>query len=82
LKYIIEFKNTAFKDLEKINRKDALRIMVKIKSLENGLEGNIKKLTNFTPEYRLRIGDYRVLLEALEGKIIIYRIKHRKESYR
>lgn len=56
--------------------------MAKIKSLENGLSGDIKRLTNFTPEYRLRVGDYRVLLETSDDKIIVYRIKHRKESYR
>ncbi|MBI4688494.1 MAG: type II toxin-antitoxin system RelE/ParE family toxin, partial [Nitrospirae bacterium] len=45
-------------------------------------KGNIKKLTNHTPEYRLRVGDWRVLFEVLEDNIIIYRIRHRKEVYR
>ncbi|MDM3847075.1 MAG: type II toxin-antitoxin system RelE/ParE family toxin [Aphanizomenon gracile PMC638.10] len=34
-------------------------------------------LTNFTPEYRLRVGDYRVLFELEEQTIIVYRVKHR-----
>jgi mRNA interferase RelE/StbE len=38
-------------------------------------------LTNFTPEYRLKIGDYRILFEIEEQEIIIHRIKHRKEAY-
>ena len=42
---------------------------------------NIKKLTNFEPAYRLRIGDYRVLFDVEENIIIIGRILHRKESY-
>jgi len=82
LKYFIEFKTTALKDLQKINRIDAFRVMEKIKILEDGLKGDIKRLTNFTPEYRLRVGNFRVLFETTENKIIIYRIKHRKESYR
>jgi mRNA interferase RelE/StbE len=82
LKNSIEFKNTALKDLEKIERKYALNILQKIKLLEEGLIGNVKKLTNFTPEYRLRVGKYRILFENTDNKIIIYRIKHRKESYR
>ena len=53
-----------------------------IYALENGLKGNIKKLTNHTPEYRLRVGDWRVLFEVSENNIIIYRIRHRKEVYR
>ncbi len=82
LKYFIEFKRTALKDLENINTKDARRIISKIKILEGGLKGDIKRLTNYTPEYRLRVGNFRILFETKENKIIIYRIKHRKESYK
>jgi mRNA interferase RelE/StbE len=46
------------------------------------LARDVKRLTNFTPEYRLRIGDYRVLFEIEEETIIIYRIRHRREAYR
>jgi len=56
--------------------------MEKIKVLEEGLKGDIKKLTGFTHEYRLRLGDFRILFETLGNKVIVYRIKHRKESYR
>jgi len=42
--------------------------------------GDFKKLTNFTPEYRLRVGDYRVLFETENDKVTIYRIRHRKKS--
>ena len=57
-------------------------IFSKIEALSDDLQGDVKKLTNFTPEYRLRVGDYRVLFEAENDKIIIYRIRHRKEIYR
>ena len=82
MKYTIEFKSTAVKDLQKINSTDAKKLLNKIELLENGLKGDIKKLTNYTPEYRLRSGDYRVLFELIENKIIIYRIKHRKDAYK
>ncbi len=82
MKYLIEFKSTALKDLEKINKKDALKISSKIKDMNNDLKGDIKRLTNFSPEYGLRVGNFRVLFELLETKIVIYRIKHRKESYK
>jgi len=49
--------------------------------LESGLAGSIKKLTNCTPEYRLRVGNYRVLFEIDGKKIIVYCIKHRKDAY-
>jgi mRNA interferase RelE/StbE len=81
VKYSIEFKKIALKDLEKINKKDAIRILSKIKELEEDLKGDVKRLTNYTPEYRLRFGNFRILFEISGKAIIIYKIKHRKDSY-
>lgn len=53
-KYSIEFKRIALKDLEAIHGKDSIRIISAINGLHDGLIGDIKKLTNFTPEYRFR----------------------------
>jgi mRNA interferase RelE/StbE len=75
-------KSLAEKDLRGINKPDALRILNKIVNLKNGLTGDFKKLTNFTPEYRLRVGDYRILFEVENDNINIYRVIHRKDSYR
>ena len=49
--------------------------------MQDNLQGDIKKLNNFEPEYRLRVGDYRVLFEIEDNNLIIYRIKHRKNAY-
>lgn len=57
------------------------RIIDKIGLLQENLQGDVKKLTNFTPEYLLRVGDYRILFEIGQHSIVIYRIRHRKESY-
>lgn len=46
------------------------------------LRGDVKHLTNFTPEYRMRVGAYRVLFEVDGRTIIVYRIRHRREAYR
>jgi mRNA interferase RelE/StbE len=80
--YSIELKPSAIKDLKRLDKKEALRIAQKIKVLENDLSGNVKKLTNFSPEYRLRVADYRVLFEIEDNRVIVYRIKRRKEAYR
>jgi len=80
--YEIEIRRRAEKDLSSLPKSDAQKIANAIFALENGLMGNIKKLTNHTPEYRLRVGDWRVLFEVSINKIIIYRIFHRKEAYR
>ncbi len=79
--YSVELMPRAIKDLKKLPIAEAKKVIDKIRNLEKGLVGDIKKLTNHTPEYRLRIGDYRVLFEIEEQKILIYRIKHRKEAY-
>ena len=82
MRYKIEIRKRAENDLVSIPKSDAQRITDAIFVMENGLAGDIKKLTNFSPEYRLRVGNWRILFEVSKNKIIIYRILHRKEAYR
>jgi mRNA interferase RelE/StbE len=77
----IEFKPSALKDLRSINNKNAIKILIKIENMKDGLKGDVKRLTNFTPEYRLRVGNYRVLFEIEDNIITIYAVKHRREAY-
>ena len=77
----VELKPQAIKDLRSIHKTDASRIVSRLSELENGLCGDIKRLTNFTPEYRLRIGNYRVLFEAETDTVVVYRVMHRKHVY-
>jgi len=79
--YFVELMPKAIKDLKCLPKSEAQKIIAKLQSLENGLTGDIKKLTNFSPEYRLRVGNYRVLFEIEGSKIAVYRVKHRKEVY-
>ena len=81
MQYQIEFKPKAIKDLQKIPVNDRERIINKVEAIQDNLQGDVKRLTNFTPEYRLRVGDYRVLFELAEQTIIIYRVKHRSKAY-
>jgi mRNA interferase RelE/StbE len=82
MKYEVEFKPRSIKDLKKIYKNDQIKIIGRIEKMTNNLTGDIKKLTNFSPEYRLRVGNYRILFEIENNKIIIYAVKHRKESYK
>ncbi|MFA5366757.1 MAG: type II toxin-antitoxin system RelE/ParE family toxin [Dehalococcoidia bacterium] len=82
MKYDVHFKPKAVKDIESLPPKMQTRILARIEEMSDNLKGNVKHLTDSTPEYRLRVGEYRVLFE-LEGKaIIIYRVRHRREAYR
>ncbi|HKP71311.1 MAG TPA: type II toxin-antitoxin system RelE/ParE family toxin [Pyrinomonadaceae bacterium] len=79
--YSINFKSRAIKDLNSIELSDRRRIAAKIDGLRDNLTGDVKRLTNFMPEYRLRVGRYRVLFEVEGEKVIIYRVKHRRDAY-
>jgi mRNA interferase RelE/StbE len=81
MKYFIEFKPRAVKDLQSLSKQMQGKILKKIQSMENDLAGDVKKLTNFTPEYRLRVGNYRVLFEIEDSNIVVYRIKSRDKAY-
>ena len=81
MKYQVEFNQRAIKDFKKLPPDIKKRISNKIAAMQNNLQGDIKKLTNFKPQYRLRVGSYRVLFEIEDSNLIIYRIKHRKSAY-
>jgi mRNA interferase RelE/StbE len=82
MKYQITFKPRAVKDIKAISVKVRDRILDRIEIMGDDLSGDVKRLTNSTPEFRLRVGDYRVLFEIEEDTIVIYRIRHRREVYR
>ena len=82
MNYDIGFKPTSIKDTKKIPKPDVEDVFNKIEILKTDLTGDVKKLTNFTPEYRLRVGNYRILFEVENNKIIIYQIIHRKDAYK
>ncbi len=78
----IEFKPRAVKDLKALPTETKRRILGKIEELQNDLGGDVKRLTDHTPEYRLRVGDYRVLFEVERQTVMVYRVVHRREAYR
>jgi len=79
---IVEIDSKALKDLTKIHKQEVKKILSKIELLEDYPNiSNIKKLTNFEPPYRLRVGDYRILFDIKDDVITVYRVKHRSKSY-
>jgi len=79
--YTSELKPKAIKELNSIPPKERKRIVTRIERMEEDLQGDVKKLTNHTPEYRMRAGNYRVLFEIEGERIVVYRVLHRKEAY-
>jgi mRNA interferase RelE/StbE len=64
MNYPVQLKPRALKDLTALSPENRGRILVKLERLQNNLTGDVKRLTNFTPEYHLRVGDYRVLYRS------------------
>lgn len=79
----INIRKSAIKDLKGIDLSHKVKIHQKILDLKEFPNiPNIKKLTNFEPAYRLRVGDYRVLFDVQKNNILIGRVLHRKDSYK
>jgi len=82
MRYDVQFKPRAVKDIRSMPPRIQSRVLVKIEQMSSDLKGDVKRLTSFTHEYRLRVGDYRVLFEIEGQSIIVYRVCHRREAYR
>lgn len=79
----IKLRKSAVKDLKSISEPYKTQIHHKILELKNFPDiQNIKKLTNFEPAYRLRVGNYQILFDQIDDTIIIGRILHRQKSYK
>lgn len=82
--YKIEFSKRVRKDFKGLPRNDANRILRKIEALAlNPRPPDSKKLTN-DQSYRIRIGNYRVLYEIEDGRLIVLVLKigNRQDVYR
>ncbi len=83
MKYTVGLKPRAKKDLRRLQKQEATRVADALERLADNLSGDVKRLTKLSPEYRLRVGTYRVLFEIEnEEDIVVYRIVHRREAYR
>jgi mRNA interferase RelE/StbE len=82
MKYVVELKPKAEKDLKSLHPTDRARIVERLRWLEDDLRGDVKRLSDHTPEYRMRAGNHRVLFEVETSRVVVYRILHRGEAYR
>ena len=81
MRYTIEFRPKALRDLKRLSSDVSRRIEQKIQLLANDMSGDVKRLVNFTPGYRLRVGDWRVLFQPDGSRLVVYRIVHRSQAY-
>lgn len=81
MRYRIEILQTAQRDLRDLPLRDAERVLARVEQLAEGLAGDVKKLQGFTVGYRLRVGDYRVLFDLDGDRVLVQRIRNRREAY-
>lgn len=81
--YNITFKKSVAKDLKKIDRAEADRILKKISSELSKQADELPELKGpFAGLRKYRIGNYRVIFAIIDDSILILRIQHRKDTYK
>jgi len=79
----IEYKASVFRELRRLDRQIATRIIEKIEQELTADDLRPIALTGpFEGLYKLRVGDYRVIYSLSASSVAILRIAHRREVYR
>jgi len=83
MSYEVTFSNFADKQLSKLPLNVQYRIVSTIKRCQIRPYSHVKKLVG-SKYFRLRVGDYRVIMDIIENKLIIHVIEvgHRKNIYK
>jgi mRNA interferase RelE/StbE len=83
LAYNITYKKSVAKDLKRIDKQNAKRILDKI---DEELVEDPERFPNLTGPFaglrKFRVGDYRVIFVIMDNDVLILRVQHRKDVYR
>lgn len=81
--YNVEFSKTAERDLYKLEKEIQIRIISSLERIRIRPYPYVKKLVA-SPYFRLRAGDYRIILDINDAKLLILAIEigHRKNIYK
>lgn len=87
MKYSFRFTSAAQRQLRAISRPDAMRILTALTRLGDDPyreDADVKKLTGLSGLYRLRVGNYRVAYQIIDGELLIVVVKvgDRRDVYR
>ena len=80
--YEMEIKDEAKATLRTLPEDLRREIGYRLHLLQRDFGGDVKKLKGSKNEYRLRVGDHRVLFELVGKRIVVYAIGPRKDIYR
>jgi len=83
LSYNIAFKKSVARDLRKIDKEQAERILRRIEDELPEKAESFPALTGkFSGLRKFRVGDYRIVFSIMGDTALILRISHRREAYR
>lgn len=83
MKFELVYTKRAFKDIQNLDQRVKFRIKKSLELFSVSPFDHAEKLTNYyIGSYRFRVGDYRVIFDVIDEKIIILHVGHRKEIYR
>ncbi|MCD4723089.1 MAG: type II toxin-antitoxin system RelE/ParE family toxin [Desulfobacula sp.] len=83
--YSIEFRPAVLKSLKRFSKKNLVRIKKKIEELGRNLpEQNTTKMKGNNFFHKIRTGDYRIIYEIHDDRLVILIVKigHRKDVYK
>ena len=83
--YEVFLERRAERDLKKLSGEVFHRIIPHLKTLpEDPKPSGCRKITGSKNDWRVRVGDYRIIYEIdeREKKVKVMRIRHRKQAYR
>ena len=79
----VEWSETSLDDMANLDKGIARRVKQSVERFAATGAGSVKRLQGIDPpEYRLRVGAYRVRFEREEETMRVLRIRHRREAYR
>jgi mRNA interferase RelE/StbE len=81
MRYHIEIKEEARQQLRALAKEQRRNVGRRLDTLQNNLSGDVKKLAAKTHEYRLRVGNLRVLFTLEKDLISVYAVRDRKKAY-
>jgi mRNA interferase RelE/StbE len=77
----LDIKDEARGQLRAMSRELRRKIGSRLDTLQNDLSGDVRKLSGRAHEYRLRVGNFRILFMLEADLIVVYSVKDRKEAY-
>ncbi|NOQ41547.1 MAG: type II toxin-antitoxin system mRNA interferase toxin, RelE/StbE family [Desulfuromusa sp.] len=85
MQYSVEFRPAVLKELKRFPKRDLVKIKKKIEGFGEKLPApNTTKMKGNNPFHKIRSGDYRIIYEIHNDRLVILVVKigHRKDVYK